>query len=796
MSQEQITLFQDAANDWDYSIPSQPDDTFGVADNDDSSLQGFFGRPIKVAEYSWNVATNLFQDFNPWALYFQNKRVVNRIANYNLLRANLHVKFMINGNSFYYGRAIASYQPLHTQDDFTVNRSFFLADITEASQRPHVLIDPTASQGGALHLPFVYPFHAVSIPLAQWADLGSINLRSINLLRHANGSSVPVTISVFAWATEVKFSIPTSVNPTSMVPQGDEYGIISTPAAVVARAAAALSMVPAIRPYALASEMVADTVAAIAKMFGFSRPIVVEDIVPFRPTFGNFSNSNAADCCTKLALDRKQETTVDSRVVGLAGNDEMSIRSIATHESYLTTFDWPIATGNESLLWNSRVTPALWNNVAGPPSEFHLPAMAFAVLPFKWWRGSIRYRFQIVASGFHKGRLKFVYDPFQAASNEYNTNYTRIVDISTEKDFTITVGWGSTFPFLEHNNIEDTYTPYSSILLAGADIFKTNGVITVYQVNTLTEPNSTVGSNVQVNVFVSAGDDFEVVEPIDCSLKNYSWKRPPAITLLANKMEPQGGEDEVTEPEDSRPMLEGDGHLIASKTHGTPDMYKIMFGDPVASARQCIKRYCLHVLDVMDAQAGTNLSLSRIFKPDFPYYRGQYASGAVNVSGTKNYCRMTSLNWFTPAYVCRRGGIRWKYQAIAVPGAQCGNFGCVKREPCTITYGVSLTGGTMTSIDTVNALVTVVPGSWDGAQVQPMLNNGTLEVDLPYYTNRRFWYGKRNDPSNSSNSPFHSITRGGTGAFVSGTVGYVAGSDDFSLSFFTGAPILYYLPVV
>lgn len=791
MSREQITVFNDAACDWDYAIPSQPDSTFAVADNSDSNLDNFFERPIKIAEFSWNIATNLFQEFDPWDLYFNNKRVVNRIANYNLLRANLHVKFMVNGNSFYYGRLIASYTPLNTVDNLTLNRSFFLADIVEASQRPHIYIDPTASQGGTLNLPFVYPFHALSIPLSQWTEMGSINLRSINLLRHANGGTDPITVSVFAWASDVHFSIPTSVNPTTMVPQGDEYGVISTPAAVVARAAASLSMVPVLKPYALASQMAAETVGAIAKMFGFSRPVIVEDIIPFRPTFGNYANSNAGDCATKLTFDRKQEVTVDSRVCGLAGSDEMSIRSIATHEAYVTTFDWPVAAANESILWNCRVTPSIWNVVTGPPDEYHLTPPAFAVIPFKWWRGSMRYRFQVVASGFHKGRLKFVYEPFVVASNEYNTNYTRIIDISTEKDLTVTVGWGNTQPFLTHNNPGDVYTPYSSAALTGGDQNNTNGILSVYVVNSLTEPNSTAGSNVQINVFVSAGDDFEVVEPIQCKLNGYTWARPPSAGFAAVEMEPQGAEEMVTEPEDSRPMMEGDGHMMASKVHGTADIYKIMFADPVASFRQCVKRYCLHTLDVLGPQTSTNLALTTVTKPDFPYLRGNYSAGAVNSSGAANFAKFTILNYVTPAFVCRRGGMRWKYMSGTGVGGSNGNYMSAKREPCTNTYGVTISNLTITTVDALQANISFVPGSWDGSQVQPRANNSTLEIDLPFYTNRRFWYGKRNDPSSTLNSTFHSTSSGTAAVTNTATYAYVAGSDDFDLSFFTGAPILY-----
>jgi hypothetical protein len=56
--------------------------------------------------------------------------------------------------------------------------------------------------------------------------------------------------------------------------------------------------------------------------------------------YPNIANSNVHDTAMKLTLDVKQENTVDTRVLGLAGEDEMTISSIAKRQSYLTQFGW------------------------------------------------------------------------------------------------------------------------------------------------------------------------------------------------------------------------------------------------------------------------------------------------------------------------------------------------------------------------------------------------------------------------------------------------------------------------
>jgi len=102
-----------------YDTEAPVDPTRNLQCTDDATLDNFFSRPIKVADYEWSVTTNLWQQLNPWSLFFENPRVINRIVNYNLLRAKLKMKLVINGSGFHYGRALASYKPMHTLDDLS-----------------------------------------------------------------------------------------------------------------------------------------------------------------------------------------------------------------------------------------------------------------------------------------------------------------------------------------------------------------------------------------------------------------------------------------------------------------------------------------------------------------------------------------------------------------------------------------------------------------------------------------------------------------------------------------------------
>jgi hypothetical protein len=776
-------------------------------------LENFFSRPIKVQSYSWGTGTNLFEKFNPWQDYFENPRVINRIVNYNLLRCKLHVKFMLNGNGFHYGRAIASYLPLHNFDEFTKNRAFFVEDVVAASQRPHVYLDPTKSQGGELTLPFVWEANALNIPLQQWRDMGQIIIHGMQNLKHANGASDSVTVSAFVWATDVTLSVPTANEPGALVPQSGEYrpqadeygsGPISKPAGIIARAAGALANAPGIGLYAKATQLAASTVSSVARMFGYSRPANLSDIQPYKPTYvGNMANTNVPDSCTKLTLDAKQELTCDTRTFGLDGTDEMTIKSIATRESYLTQFGWLVADNPEDLLWNTEVSPVVWEELPSVPEEFHMPACCFAALPFKHWRGTMKYRFQIVASAFHKGRLKIVYDPSYPSTNEYNTNYTYVVDLAKERDFTVEIGWGQQFSFIQHRDmLRNGGRIFGTNKRASAPGILANGILSVYVVNELTVPNSTANNDIAVNVFVSAGDDFEVANPTDQYFNELSWFTPQAGEYI-----PQAGEtpDGDLTTNESAPMDTSPVELMGPDLTCSDHTLDVFFGDPIVSFRQCLKRYnFLHNIQLSSSSGYTEWVLS-----NFPMYFG-YAPGAVHQTSFPdafNYAKLTLLNYITPAFTCRRGGIRWKYMLTGRKSdfIQSGGFLSVERDPSTssvysqTTFSVPAISGSTISRRSHDSLFTGSTG-WSGMQVVPTNQNAVVECELPFYSEERFVPAKKADvTSTGTRNFFHKMWC--YAGYLNDSTGdqsiraYVSTGEDFTLGFFTGCPVAFYQPL-
>ncbi|UQZ09589.1 putative capsid protein [Freshwater macrophyte associated picorna-like virus 8] len=485
--------------------------TFMLADTSDT-VQGFFSRPQRIFSAEWVPNVAFHETFNPWQLYFGNNKVAERLANFYLLRCKLHIRILVNGTVFYYGRLLASYRPLHLVDSVTLFRDGVQADFVEASQRPHVIINPSEDTVGEMLLPYLHPKSGLIIPLQEWNQMGEITISDLNVLKNANDVTDPLTVSVFAWAQEVSYSQPTSSRPP--IPNQGELedtlpaGIVSRPATALARIAANFVNAPFIGSYARATEMGAKTVANIAALFGYSSPRNLSPILPVINRFGQFANIDATDYCATLALDSKHEVTIDPRVAGCEPCDPMAFLPIVTKETYLTTIDWDVNDAPDILLYNFRVNPL---NYSLYGSEIHLTPPAWISVPFQYWRGSLNYRFEVVASKFHRGRLRLAYDPYVQQTAEFNVNYSQIVDIADGYEFTMKVGWAQGVPYLTvpSLNFQEPYHRETQYTTVDAN---SNGILSLFVLNSLTVPNE-LDKHVSINVYVSACDDFEVCAP-------------------------------------------------------------------------------------------------------------------------------------------------------------------------------------------------------------------------------------------------------------------------------------------
>lgn len=828
---EQNVTFNDQSAGYVHSLNSVIDTTRTNTDAHDVELGNFFERPLKIASYEWSTTVTFFENFNPWSLYLGNPRVANRISNYKLLKGKLHVKFMINGNAFYYGRLLANYTPRRIFDKLIVNRALISADNVEASQRPHIFIDPCTNQAGQIDCPFLCPTDALNITTDDWADMGEMNLRELNPLKHANGATDPITITVMAWMSEVTLTAPTATNAYGLSPQNgfefqsgkeksktrvkkvtnkpnqnssmyskqDEYGSgpVSGPASTVARIAGMLKEAPVIGPYAKATQIAASGISNIAKLFGYSRPPTLAPEVRMQQrTFAGMSVTNTPDEVEKLAIDAKQELTVDGSVVGLDNTDEMTIKSIATRESYLDTCPWTTSTPVGNPLFSALVTPCHAKSYGTSPTERHCTAAQFATLPFKYWRGTVKYRFQIVSSAYHKGRLLIQWDPQKWSSNETNVQYSQIVDISDEKDFTIEVGWGSEYGWLECTP-PTLINHASSAFLTNNAGSRYNGVLSVSVLNGLTSPSLGSGDSISINVFVSAGDDIEVAVPTNSSINAVSYFPQSGLEFQSGIEEAavQMDKDDTEQP--SIPVQNNVLTTFAESPSCTDHSLDVYHGESITSFRQCLKRYQF-VGGLPASSYADEISRQTYLFRHYPPQPNQ----TTNVSWDdllgsptgKNQNKMNLMTYLYPAFAVGRGGTRWRIYRFS-PTRVLNSMISMTNYPKTGFAGPSMSTtlnlGSAAEVYQNSHFLSF--GGWQGFTATSTENNPVLYAEIPYQTNRRFFHTRDTSRTlREEDKPFALRVAGKS--FSSDTQAllcYISASEDFSLHMYVGPPIMY-----
>lgn len=779
------------------SVESVMDPSRKAQDLDTTPLDKFFERPIKIYSKDWVVGTPFLDLINPWTLFFDNPRVAARIANYNLLRCKLNLKIVINGNAFHYGRILAAYQPHYALDFVTPILGPGPAAMTQLSQLPHVFLNPTTSTGGDMELPFFNYANYIEVPENEWEVMGSLWVTSLNTLRHANGGVDGCTISIFAWASEVNLSVLTAFEPQAgtETDEANSKGFISGPATAVAGLASKLAAFPPIAPYMVATANIASATSALAKTMGYSRPVTTADPTPFKPkAFSDLAVTTTPDGAAKLTVDDQQELSIDPRIAGLGSEDPLNIVGIASRESYITTFDWLIATPVESLLFNISVDPITWNPDG---AALYLPACAVTAMPFKYWTGTLNYRFQIVSSGFHKGRLKFVYDPKGTllGNDEYNVNHIHIVDISESTDFSLSISNGQRVTWLEHliPGVDPITSSYGTAPISSPTTG--NGTLAVYVVNDLTTPDTSAAHDISINVFVSAGDDFEVTVPSE-EICKYVFK-------------PQSGVEESNAPDDNMDMVEQTETVTLGPTYDlTDNMGLVYMGETIKSLRPLLKRYVLHEAF---GPLATGDKVIRGVRNMLPYYRGG-VPGAVHLSGLVPYsfCNTLLVHWVIMAHSGWRGSMRYKITPRGAALADKHRTVQVERRSVDGTFP-SYSQDELswdfytTQPDAARAAVIgsfgVGPyfrqsqiGALGAARTMHEVNEN-MEFEVPFYSNFRYVPGRLLDVTSTSSGfqppeafEFKIYTNGGTTTLYEK---YAAVGEDFQVYFWSGLPAIY-----
>jgi len=798
----------------------------------DADINNFLSRKVKIATYTWAVGADFAHNFDPWNLFLANPAVTNKLQNYYLVKGDLKVTFYVNGTPFHAGMLLASYQYLNGGAvSVTIGGD---TQLVTRSQRPHLNLNVSTCKSGCLCIPFFVPQNYLSLTSAHVsaANIGTMNIDSYASLVQINAGTDSVTITVFAELTNAVLTAPTD-NAVSLsgdchlsfemfdleAHSGDEYtteGVISGPASTVAAIAGRLVEAPVIGPLALATQMGANAIAGFARFFGYSKPVVLEDIKPMRNTpVSHLALTEGGDMSQKLTVTGKQEITIDPSTVNLPPEDELALSFLTRKESYVTQFSWDVTDAVASTLFACDIDPMVERRSVVTGGHIIIPtSLSFASRAYEGWSGTLNYRFQVIASQYHRGRIAIIYDPTGPISTDpYNTTFNTIIDLSEGRDFTVSFKWQQDMPYLFCNkaNAHTFYTQTAPETEVAARA-NANGIFFVSVVNELVVPDGTTG--IKILVSISAGDDFELVNPTHEGMEVFPYA---PIAQSGNdgasfSMFDLEAHSAVEETPDEENAPEGEINMVDVTTGvqiHEDEKPKIFYGERNTSIRQLLKRSCNWRSIVTQMTVGTDMARCQFLFKAMPAVGGYDTAGADTTAAASKYWYVNNvnINYFKGAYAGWRGSIRWKF----LPNGDNSQSMTVHRAESATQRAAVSNGRTINVTEYIPATTSYTEYAYAGTVFNKESNGGSartqnrsmdsLEVEIPYALPLRFSLVRGAYMPVSTNTLANSYPGGNAFLLTTSTSHgtetmaafdtYVSAGEDFTLFGFVGAPVVY-----
>lgn len=550
-------------------------------------IRDYLARPLDMVSYTIQGSSfaNTYPEFQ-FDTYLTNPAISSKIAGFQAMNFKIRVRLVVNADPFLQGRLLLVWIPQGS--GACPNWGARSQHLTTITQFPHIELDIATQTTAIMEIPFMYPLPYYPNPnngyrftAPQYCSFLLYNYGSIATGTGSTSCNATLYISIH----DVELAIPgpqssgKSSRSVASVRKGmrktlaadpelnrDDIRPISGALRGLSFAANAVKNVPLISSIATPAAWVLENLSHSAKSFGFCNPEVAAFTNPFNQvSFANLLNADVPSYHQSLALTRGNTVVGTSHLKG-NDEDELSLASLLSRPAYILSSVWTTSNGPGTVIYSVDHGPGSYNNVLslnGTNVTFSPPITYFSI-PFNYWRGGIVYRFKMVKTKYHSGRLMVSYYPAgttnggPATLNSANSVYTirRVIDISELTEFEVIV------PFLH-------VAPY-------AYMDQTLGKLVVTVVNELVAP-STVNTSIQLITEVSAAEDFEIAMP----------NGGAAVHMTPFRVgQPQGGQEDIPDNDkDPEPTLGGSQMLRSSLLPA-----EVCIGEKINSLRTLLKR--------------------------------------------------------------------------------------------------------------------------------------------------------------------------------------------------------------
>lgn len=513
----------------------------------ESSIQDitrYFARPVPIADATIPFSTDI-------RFFFNNHRMfdiislwsqgLGRLNGVHGIRATIVFTFQVAVTPFHQGVYVLSYQ---YGADSSNNAIFIRSSNNSAcTNLPHVRLDLSSDTMVQLKVPYIgiNEYSLVRNATADEPFYGAVALNPVLNTPSVAGLAPPAyqllvhleDIELFGATPESTASVVFQ-SSKKLAPVTEEFEQESHP---FSSATMALSRtvkwiskgIPAISSIGGPTSWFLAKAAGAIRSFGFAKPTIVDPVHRVHHVDGvmehNVDVASAALVVGPLASNCLRVTPQ----FGGSDVDEMSLKYVLSQWSQVASFDMLTSNAARTILYGAPVSPSsFWYRENGGPvynicapinstvstNAFQPSSLFFVSSMFRYWRGGIKFRFTFGKTKIHGGRVMLAFNPYTdntADALAYGPSRTNL-DVPAYGTLGPTPFGYSKLINLRDGNVFEFEAPFISPT-PYLTFPNWSGSIVMYVVDPL-QGSSTVSNGINVLVEVSAGDDFEVADPI------------------------------------------------------------------------------------------------------------------------------------------------------------------------------------------------------------------------------------------------------------------------------------------
>jgi hypothetical protein len=488
-------------------------------------------KPFEIQAGSFTLSDNP-TTFTSWDFPYSllsNPLYHRKLQGYLGFRGTLCIKLQVNAERFQCGRYMVVAVPTGGAPFTTKILDYFdihAATLVQRTQLPHTEIDLATQTSCELRLPFLQTADFYSIPRMNATSPSPYDGRATNwlvrIVPYSNLQSVSgsTTCKFTLWAhyEDVELlgqATPVELQSGAKTPSEKEaqsmgVGPVQSTAMKVSKAASYLTPVPVIGAFASQLGWISDIIGNVASVFGWSKPMNLEQQHRFKVTNAQFA-TNVDNVDMSLPLSLSVKNSVKTIPLGMVEHDELDFAYLAGIPSWQQTLTWSTGQAEDVSIGSFKASPycvpsyltGVYTSVVGGQTFSHLTPAQYLGTKFQLWRGSVIFKFKFVKTEFHSGRLSFDFNPKTAGDIYRNVPdsiapyvYRDIVDIRSLTEYTVEI------PYISD-------VPYCTTDLSGYSLDNAFGMLDIRIIDPLVAPD-TVPQSIKILVEVSMGKDFEL----------------------------------------------------------------------------------------------------------------------------------------------------------------------------------------------------------------------------------------------------------------------------------------------